>query len=83
MKAANLEGADKGRSSSMDGKRIFPQSRNNVSFQSQTSESINCSSINTENRFLILRNFKKEAMKMWEIGKELGLKSEEKDEVMI
>lgn len=66
-----------------EGKRNKKDHKKLVCQLSTISNSIACSPIAIENRFLCLRNAKKEAVQLWSIGKELGLKSDEKEEVIV
>lgn len=73
----------KAREGSEAEKRKRLRKKQQGSNQLRGSESISCSPVNTENRFLCLRSKRKEAMQLWSIGMDLGLKSDVREEEVI
>lgn len=78
----NLKGVQ-GRKAREAERRKKLRKKQQVCNQSINSESISCSPVNIGNRFLCLRNSRKEAKCLWLIGKELGLKSKDNEEAVI
>lgn len=68
---------------SQEGMRMLAEYKKDVKQLNPLSDSISSSPITIENRFLCMRNWKKEAVRLWAIGKKLGLTSTEKDNTVV